>query len=71
MYTFITRVEVNPRICDGQPVIRGTQIRVSHLLDQIAAGESWDTLLKAYPELQEADLHAALFYSGYIKASKR
>ena len=71
MFNFIVRVEVNPNKFDGQPFIRGTQIRVSHLLDQIAAGKSWDTLLKEYPELQEADLHAALFYGGYIKAAKK
>lgn len=71
MFTFIVRVEVNPNKFDGQPFIRGTEILVSDILDQIAAGKTWDTLLKEYPELQEADLHAALFYGGYIKASKK
>ena len=71
MFTFIVRVEVNPNKFDGRPFIRGTQILVSDILDQLAAGKHWDTLLKEHPELQEVDINAALFYSGYVKASNK
>ncbi|MBN1614558.1 MAG: DUF433 domain-containing protein [Deltaproteobacteria bacterium] len=71
MFTFIVRVEINPNKFDGQPFIRGTKILVSDILDQLAAGKRWDVLLKEHPELQEADLNAALFYSGCIKASNK
>jgi uncharacterized protein (DUF433 family) len=71
MFTYIVRVEVNPNKFDGQPFIRGTEIRVSDILDQLAAGKHWDMLLKEYPKLQEPDILAALFYSGYIKASNK
>jgi uncharacterized protein (DUF433 family) len=43
------RIELNPKVCNGKPVIKGTRIPVSVILDQIAAGESWETMLSGYP----------------------
>jgi len=57
------RIELNPRVCNGRPVIKGTRIPVSVILEQIAEGESWDTLLPGYPELKKEDIHAALLYA--------
>lgn len=57
------RIELNPRVCNGKPVIKGTRIPVSVILDQIAEGESWDTLLAGYPELHKKDIQAALIYA--------
>jgi len=57
------RIELNPRVCNGRPVIKGTRIPVSVILDQIAEGDSWDTLLAGYPELKKDDIQAALIYA--------
>ncbi len=57
------RIELNPRVCNGRPVIKGTRISVSVILEQIAEGESWDTLLAGYPELSKEDIQAALLYA--------
>jgi uncharacterized protein (DUF433 family) len=57
------RIEINPRVCDGQPVITGTRISVPVILEQLAGGESWDSLLAGYPELTRADIEAALRYA--------
>lgn len=57
------RIELNPRVCDGKPVIKGTRIPVSVILEQIATGETWDTLLTGYPELEREDIQAALLYA--------
>ena len=57
------RIELNPRVCNGRPVIKGTRIPVSVILDQIAEGESWDTLLVGYLELEKEDIQAALIYA--------
>lgn len=56
----IDRIELNPRVCDGKPVIKGTRIPVSVILEQIAEGESWADLLNGYPELEKDDIKAAL-----------
>ncbi len=57
------RIELNPRVCNGRPVIRGTRIPVSVILEQIAEGESWNSLLAGYPELDREDIKAALIYA--------
>src|SRR5436190_24266791 len=36
------RIEINPRVCGGQPIIKGTCISVSAILEQLADSESWD-----------------------------
>lgn len=60
---FIDRIEINPRVCNGRPVVKGTRIPISVILEQIAEGESWETILAGYPELEREDLQAALFYA--------
>ena len=59
----IDRIELDPRVCNGKPVIKGTRIPVSVILDQIAEGNSWADLLSGYPELKKEDIKAALLYA--------
>ena len=59
----IDRIEMDPRVCSGKAVIKGTRIPVSVILGQIAEGESWDDLLEGYPELKREDIQAALLYA--------
>lgn len=57
------RIEINPAVCNGKPVIKGTRIPISVILDQIAEGEPWEKILVGYPELKREDLQAVLFYA--------
>jgi uncharacterized protein (DUF433 family) len=57
------RIEINPRVCGGQPVIKGTRIPVEVILDQLAEDESWDALLAGYPELTRLDIQAAIHFA--------
>lgn len=57
------RIELNPKVCNGKPVIKGTPITVSVILEHIAAGESWKTILEGFPELKRKDISAALLYA--------
>ncbi len=61
--TYTDRIELNPKVCNGKPIIKGTRIPVSVILEQIAQGESWDDLLKSYPELEKEDIKSALLYA--------
>lgn len=54
---------MRPRVCNGKPVIKGTRIPVTVILEQLADGQSWDALLKVYPEIMEEDIKAALLYA--------
>lgn len=57
------RIEIDPRCAGGTPVIKGTRIPVAVILEQLAAGESWESLLIGYPELTRPDIQAALLYA--------
>lgn len=56
-------IEMDPRVCAGKPVIRGTRIPVAMVLEQWAENESWESLLRGYRELTRADIRAALHYA--------
>ena len=59
----LDRIELNPRVCGGKPVIKGTRIPVSVILERIADNEPWESILKAYPELSKEDIQSALLYA--------
>ncbi len=59
----LERIEIDPRVCNGKPVIKGTRIPITIVLEQIAEGESWESILVLYPELTKEDIQAALYYA--------
>ena len=60
------RIEVNPGVCSGKPVIRGTRILVRNILGMIAGGYTVDRVLESYPELTREDVNAALEYGAHV-----
>jgi uncharacterized protein (DUF433 family) len=58
------RIEINPRIMLGKPVIRGTRIPVDLLLRKFSEGASEADVLDAYPRLTREDLQAAMRYAA-------
>ena len=56
------RIEVNPRIMRGKPVIRGTRIKVELILRKLREGATDAELLDAYPRLTGDDIRAAIGY---------
>jgi uncharacterized protein (DUF433 family) len=62
--TFADRIEVNPNVMLGKPVIRGTRIPVELLLRKLSDGASEADLLDAYPHLTHDDLQAAMRWKG-------
>lgn len=61
-----SRISVDPNICHGQVCIKGTRIMVSVVLDNLAAGESVESILRSYPTLQAEDVQAALLYAAEL-----
>ncbi len=57
------RIETNPNVCHGKPVIRGTRIMVRNILGSLAGGDSMQDILQNYPELSYEDLEAAVAYA--------
>jgi uncharacterized protein (DUF433 family) len=58
------RINVDPAIMMGKPVIRGTRITVELLLRKLAEGASESELLEDYPHLTIKDIRAAKAYSA-------
>lgn len=62
--TLADRVEVDPRVVLGRPVIRGTRIPVELILRKLSEGASEADLVEAYPRLMSDDIHAAMRYAA-------
>jgi uncharacterized protein (DUF433 family) len=60
------RISVDPNVCHGKACIKGTRIMVSVVLDNLAAGEPAERILKNYPTLTREDLQAALQYAAEL-----
>ena len=55
-------ITIDPRICNGKPVISGTRIPVTVILDQLAESGSVKEVVQQYPELSPEQVTAALQY---------
>jgi uncharacterized protein (DUF433 family) len=54
------RITINPEQCGGRPCIMGMRIRVIDILDLLMAGLNYPEILQELPDLEEADIKAAL-----------
>ena len=62
----LQRIEVNPKVMVGKPVIKSTRIPVELILRLLAQGITVEELLEDYPHLAKEDIQAALLYAvGY------
>lgn len=61
----LERIEINPEVMLGKPVIRGTRITVEILLEKIAAGIPFEEILTDYPRLLREDVLAAVAYARH------
>ncbi len=59
-----TRITFNPEQCGGRPCIRGMRIRVSDVLDLLAAGLTAAEVVAELPDLEAADVAAVLQYAS-------
>jgi len=60
------RIEINPKIMMGKPVIKGTRIPVYVILNLLAEGCDFDEIIKEYPDLTRKDILAALDYAAKV-----
>jgi uncharacterized protein (DUF433 family) len=58
------RIVIDPAVCGGRPIVAGTRMRVSDVLDALASGASFDELLADFPYLAREDVLACLAYGA-------
>ncbi len=64
MAELVERIMANPAKCGGRPCIRGIGIRVSDVLDLLAAGLSQQQVLEELPDLEPEDVFACLRFAS-------
>ncbi len=60
------RITIDPAICNGRPVIRGTRITAQTVVEFLSAGDSVEEVLDEYPTLTREDVLACLAYSARL-----
>jgi uncharacterized protein (DUF433 family) len=65
------RITLNPAMFGGKPIIRGRRLAVEHVLGMLAAGDTAQTLLEAYPWLEPDDIRACLLYARKVVGEER
>lgn len=63
------RIELNPGVCGGRPVIRGTRITVDTVLGYLSAGDRVEDVLEGHPNLIREDVLACLEFARRLSAT--
>ena len=69
--TTSNRIEINPDVMRGKPVIRGTRVTVELLLRKLSEGATEESLLESYPHLTRDDIKAAIAYAADTIAQQK
>ena len=64
--SLLNRITIIPDVCNGKPTIRGMRITVKTVLEYLAAGETIENILDAYPYLEREDIQAALEHAALL-----
>ncbi|KUG26988.1 hypothetical protein ASZ90_003170 [hydrocarbon metagenome] len=62
----VERINIDPNICHGKPVIKGTRVLVSNILSELSLGKSFDEIIENYPNITKEDIEAALNFGSYL-----
>ncbi len=62
------RIEINPEVMMGKPVIRGTRLTVELIVRRLSEGATATDLIEDYPRLTPDDIYAALKYAADVVA---
>ena len=63
----LERISVNPKVCGGEPCIKGTRIPIYIILDLLKEGYSFERIIHdCYPQLSREDIQAVLEYSSVL-----
>jgi uncharacterized protein (DUF433 family) len=58
------RIAIDPAVCGGRPVVAGTRMRVTDVLEMLAGGASATEIAADFPYVNENDVRAVLAYAA-------
>ncbi len=61
-----SRLQIDPAVCHGKPVIRNTRVLASTILGALSGGDSIEMILEDYPSISKEDIFAALEFAGRV-----
>ena len=64
LVTYQQRIQRDPAICGGQPVIRGTRVLVRTILSYLAQGSSTAEIRAEFPSLNDEDVRAVIAFAA-------
>jgi uncharacterized protein (DUF433 family) len=71
MVNWRERIEINPDVMTGKPVIKGTRLTVDHVIELLAEGWTAAQITEEYPGITPKDISGCLSYaSAVIKEEK-
>ncbi|MDX2128848.1 MAG: DUF433 domain-containing protein [Chloroherpetonaceae bacterium] len=71
MHDWETLIDSNPQILFGKPIIKGTRIPVELILEKLSLGETVQSVLDAYPSIQEHQIRACLAFAAASLKNER
>ena len=60
------RISIDHTICGGRPIVAGTRLRVSDVLEMLAGGAEETEIVADYPYVTQADIRACLAYAAAL-----
>ncbi|MFO7822506.1 MAG: DUF433 domain-containing protein [Cyclobacterium sp.] len=66
MEALLKRIELNPEILAGKPVIKGTRLAVQFILGLLAHGETPQSIIEEYNYITEKDIRACLLFANEV-----
>ena len=66
MEVLLNRIELNPEILAGKPVIKGTRLSVQFILGLLAHGETPKSIIEEYNYITEEDVRACLLFANEV-----
>jgi uncharacterized protein (DUF433 family) len=66
----LTRITINPEVCQGKPTIRNTRYTVDLILDLLSSGMTENEIIEDYPALEINDIKACLSFASQLSKVK-
>jgi uncharacterized protein (DUF433 family) len=67
---FSEKIEIDPEVCNGKAVVRGTRITVETILGYLSAGDAVPDIMAGHPNLTQQDIFACLDYARRVGAAR-